>query len=196
MPIDFFKQFISPPTLTTPRLILRKILPQDANDMFSYASRQDVTAYLLWSPHPDLAYTVKYLKYVQGEYKKGRFFDWAIILAETERMIGTVGFTELDRVNMTAEIGYVVNPDYHGMGIATEAVSAVIGYAFCELKIERVEARYMVGNTASLRVMEKCGMKKEGILRSLMEVKGIRRDIGICSILKNEYFANKKQSEF
>jgi ribosomal-protein-alanine N-acetyltransferase len=106
-------------------------------------------------------------------------------------MIGTVGFSELDMANHTAEIGYVINPKYSGKGIATEAVSSFLNFAFMELDMERVEGRYMVPNHASRRVMEKCGMQYEGILRSLMEVKGVRRDIGICSILKEEYFAKK-----
>ncbi len=189
MQAGFLKQFSIPPVLTTSRLTLRKMVPQDANDMYTYASRADVTEYLLWSPHPDVAYTAKYLKYVQGEYKKGRFFDWAVVYTCEDKMIGTVGFTELDKENLCAEIGYVINPEYACRGIATEAVSAVIWYAFEKLGMERIEARYMIGNVASMRVMEKCGMKREGVLRSALLVKERRRDIGICSILRSEYFA-------
>lgn len=184
----FFDLHNTMPELTTSRLTLRKMLPKDAKDMYEYACREDVTEYLLWSAHPNVGYTAKYLKYIQGEYKKERFFDWAIIWNENQKMIGTVGYTELDMQNKCAEIGYVLNPLYHNRGIATEAVSRVIRYAFCELGMQRVEARYMIQNSASLRVMEKCGMKAEGILRSKMLVKGIYRDIGICSILKEEYF--------
>ena len=187
--MDFFRSFVSPPVLTTSRLTLRKLMPRDAADMFAYASQEGVTEYLLWNPHPGLAYTERYLKYLQTEYKKERFFDWAIVYTEEDKMIGTVGFTQLDKENLVAEVGYVINPAYAGRGIATEAVSAVIGYAFCTLGMQRVEARYMIGNDASLRVMEKCGMQKEGVLRSALLVKNVRRDIGICSILRNEYFA-------
>lgn len=186
--MDFFRQYISPITLTTRRLTLRRLLVQDAKDMYSYASKECVTEYLLWSPHPGLSYTEKYLKCLQNEYKKERFFDWAIVYTEEDKMIGTVGFTQLDKENLVAEIGYVVNPAYAGRGIATEAVGAVLGYAFDTLGMQRVEARYMIGNDASVRVMEKCGMKKEGILRSALLVKDVRRDIGICSILRKEYY--------
>lgn len=187
--MDFFKQYVLPVELTTTRLKLRKLLVKDAVDMYAYAQLENVTKYLLWNPHPSLSYTEKYLKYLQNEYKKERFFDWAIVYTAENKMIGTVGFTQLDKENLVAEIGYVINPEYAGKGIATEAVWAVLGYAFNHLGMQRIEARYMIGNDASLRVMEKCGMKKEGILRSALLVKDVRRDIGICSILRNEYFA-------
>lgn len=188
---DFLKESILPVQLETGRLLLRRMAVADATDMYEYACLGEVTRYLLWQEHPNLSYTERYLRYVQGEYRKGRYFDFAIVYKENGKMIGTVGFTELDMTSHTAEIGYVINPAYSGRGIATEAVSAFLNYAFMELDMERVEGRYMAENAASRRVMEKCGMHFEGVLRSLMEVKGVRRDIGICSILKEEYFKKK-----
>jgi ribosomal-protein-alanine N-acetyltransferase len=102
-------------------------------------------------------------------------------------MIGTCGFTRIDRQNSIVEIGYVINPDYWGMGIATEAASKVINFAFETLKVNRVEARFMFGNEASLKVMHKIGMKFEGYQRESLFVKGRYRTIGIASILKREY---------
>ena len=102
-------------------------------------------------------------------------------------MIGTCGFTRFDFRHNFGEIGYVVNPDYHGRGIATEAVRAVIGFGFENLALNRIECRFMMGNDASRKVMEKNGMSFEGTIRQGMLVKGVYRDIGICSILQSEY---------
>lgn len=191
MVFDFFRESILPEQLETGRLLLRRMTVEDAADMYEYARLAQVTRYLLWQEHPSVAYTERYLRYVQGEYRKGRYFDFAIVYKENGKMIGTVGFTELDRAQLCCEIGYVINPAYSGRGIATEAVWALLNFAFVELDMERVEGRYMVENAASRRVMEKCGMRFEGVFRSLMEVKGVRRDIGVCSILKEEYFTKK-----
>ena len=63
----------------------------------------------------------------------------------------------------------------------------LIGYAFDVLGVNRVEAHYMVGNERSRRVMEKCGMSFEGILRQYMLVKGSYRDIGVCAVTRDGF---------
>ncbi len=180
-----YKIFSHMPCLRTDRLVLRKIALDDIDDMYEYAKDPAVTKYLTWSPHPDKAYTFEYVSYLQDRYKSGDFFDWGIIY--DGKMIGTCGFTRFDFQHNCGEIGYVVNPDYHDMGIATEAVGRVIKYGFERLRLNRIECRFMMENTASLRVMEKNGMTFEGALRQGMLVKGIYRDIGVCSMLRLEY---------
>ena len=103
-------------------------------------------------------------------------------------MIGTCGFTRFDYDNNAAEVGYVINPEYRGRGIAPEALSRVLEFGFTELKLNRIEARYIVGNEVSRRVMEKVGMKFEGVRRQSLLNKGDYVDVGYCSILASEYF--------
>ena len=81
------------------------------------------------------------------------------------------------------------------MGIATEAASKVISFAFEELNFNRVEAKFLFGNSGSLAVTKKVGMKFEGYQREAMLVKGKFKTIGISSILKREYMVNKKYSK-
>ena len=71
--------FTNPPVLYTDRLSLRKIVPSDSDDMFDYSSREDVTRYLLWDPHPDALYTNHYVRYLQERYAAGDFYDFAIV---------------------------------------------------------------------------------------------------------------------
>ena len=177
------------PNLETTRLTLRRMTPKDAPDMYEYACRESVTRYLLWSPHPDENSTRRYLEQLQDQYKSGDFYDWAITLTENGKMIGTCGYTEIDLQNERGEVGYVLNPDYWGQGIACEAVMAVLEYGFTSLGLYRIEAHYIIGNDRSRRVMEKCGMTFEGILRSFMLIKGEHRDIGICAITKPDYMS-------
>lgn len=181
------KIFSNMPTLTTERLILRPMRVSDCQDMFGYAKREDVTTFLLWSPHPAPSYTEDYLRYLQGRYALGEFYDWAVVEKESGRMIGTCGFTRFDFPHNGGELGYVLNPDYHGHGYATEAARRVLRFGFEVLELHRVEAKFMRGNDASLRVMEKLGMSFEGYRRDAMLVKGSYRTVGICAILKHEF---------
>ena len=181
------------PTLHTERLILRRMKESDADDMFEYAKRQDVTEYLRWYPHQSKKYTCDYLRYISTRYKLGDFYDWAVIERESGKMIGTCGFTSFDLPHDSAEIGYVLNPDYHGKGYGTEAARRVVEFGFSELSLHRIEARFMKENTASLHVMEKLGMTLEGYRREAMLIKQKYRTIGVCSILCHEWQTQKEK---
>lgn len=186
-----FKKLKKFPVLETDRLILRKMKVSDYADMYEYAKRDDVTKYLLWRSHPDARYTRDYLGYVQSQYRAGEFFDWAVIHRDSNKMIGTCGFAKLDYENNSAEIGYVINPAFWRRGYATEAVQRVVEYGFTELNLHRLEARYIVGNEVSRRVMEKCGMVFEGIHRSSLFVKGEYVSVGYCAMTGNDYIEAK-----
>ncbi len=175
------------PEIETERLLLRRILPKDADAMYEYSCDKSVTRFLLWDTHPDYYYTREYIEYLQERYALGDFFDWAIVLKSTGCMIGTCGFTNFDLPNSCAEIGYVLNPRYRGNGYAPEAASRIIDFAFKELSLERVSAICMEENDASLRVMQKCGMTREGTLRHAVYAKGKHCNVVVCSILKGEY---------
>lgn len=190
-----FKVFTNIPTLHTERLSLRAMHPIDAEDMYDYARRPEVTKYLLWKEHKSVGYTKDYLFYIGTRYALGDFYDWAIIDRESRRMIGTCGFTRIDAANDCAEIGYVLNPDFHGKGYATEAVKKIIDFGFSELSFNRIEARFMKGNEASLRLMQRVGMTFEGYMRDLIFVKGSYRTVGISSILRSEYDKLKTSEE-
>lgn len=182
-----YKIFSDIPTLKTERLVLRGLREYDADDMYEYASMSEVTEFLLWKEHKSLSYTKEYLKYIESRYSVGDFYDWAITLKESGKMIGTCGFAKIDTVNNLAELGYVLNPKYHKMGIATEAAEAVIRFGFEKLEFNRIQARFMEGNTPSLRVMERLGMTFEGFEREAVFVKGSYRTVGKCAILAKNF---------
>lgn len=174
------------PTLTTKHLILRCISMWDAEDMYDYAKEEQTTEYLLWSPHKSLTETREHIAFMKDGYRKGTCYDYAVILSESDTMIGTCGFVYVDNENKKAEVGYVLHPQHWGKGYGTEALQAVIDYGFHTLDLHRIEARYMIENIASRTVMKKAGMTFEGVLRKSLFVKGKFRDIGVCSILRSE----------
>ncbi len=185
--MSLFNIFDKSPKIETDRLILRHMKLSDAKDMYDYAQRSEVTRYLLWAPHESLEYTRSYLKQVERCYRQGTFHDFGVILKENNRLIGTCGFARIDEPNATAEAGYVLNPDFWGRGLATEALSAVIALGFEKSGFNRIESRYIVDNQASRRVMEKSGMTFEGVLRQSVFAKDDYEDVGVCAILKKEY---------
>ena len=186
---DLLRVFSHMPTLQTQRLLLRPMRVSDTDDMYEYAKDPEVTRYLLWRPHTCREYTRSYLEYLAGRYRLGAHYEWAMIHRESGRMIGTCGFAGIDCPNACAELGYVLNPDFRGQGLVVEAARCVMDFAFNTLNLHRIEARYMIENLASRRVMDKLGMRFEGVARSSLLVKGLYRDIGKCAILKEEFKA-------
>lgn len=179
--------FSNPPILETPRLILCKILPEHASDMYEYSCDPDVTKYLTWSPHASLKQTERYIQILQKKYAEGSFNDWGVILKENAKFIGTCGYTSFDYSKKTAEVGYVLSKSYWGNGYAVEAVRAVMNFGIKNFGLEGFNAKYMEGNDASGRVMQKCGMKLEGLYRHSMYIKGEFKNIVVYNITKDEF---------
>ena len=184
------KIFIKIPPLRTARTLMRRIRPQDLEDVYAYASDPRVSEYLLWYPHPNSSYTRDYLAYLDRMYRRGEFYDWGVEV--DGHMIGTAGFTSFDLENNSAEIGYVLNRSWWGKGFATEVARAVISFGFEILELQRISARYLSGNDHSRRVMEKCNMLYEGIQRDGVRVKGGYSNVYVYSITLPEYRKSKQ----
>ena len=182
--IEFFKNI---PTLNTDRLILRRILKKDIPDIYEYSSKYEVSKYLLWSPHPSIDFTKTYFQRIDKLYKKGEFYDFAIVLKDTGKMIGTVGFTSIDFFNNSAEIGYVISSAYHRRGFGKEAVRKIIELGFSEMNFHRLEAKFMLGNIASESLLKSIGFKFEGVMRDMVIKENRYRSVGIYSLLLDEY---------
>ena len=184
-----YKIFSDMPTLKTDRLTLRRITKKDLYDVFEYSSLGEVSEYLLWSPHENIGITKAYLANLSRKYKQGKIYDFGI--EYQGKIIGAVGFSKLDANNNYGEIGYVLSSKYWGLGLGYEAAKKILDFGFNDLRLMRIEARYMVENEKSRRLASKLGMKKEGILRKAIFTKGNYRDIEIVSILSDENFSTK-----
>jgi ribosomal-protein-alanine N-acetyltransferase len=185
MRYDHLLEFANIPMICTERLILRRIRRSDLYDVYEYSHDPRVSEYLMWQPHSTLSDTRRYLKNVDKKYKNAEFYTWGI--EYRGKLIGTVGFNCFSLEHSTGEVGYVLNADYWGRGIATEALSRILEYAFDYLALNRVEIKYMRENSASLAVAEHCGFTYEGTMREAIYVKGRYRDIGIAAITASDY---------
>ena len=178
--------FASLPELETSRLVLRPLKMKDAKDIFAYASDPDVARYVLWEPHKTVADTRNYIRYIRALYHRGLPASWAVTLRKSGQVIGTIGFMWYSDANSAAEIGYSFSKAHWNMGYATEALRAVIDSVFRTLPVNRLEAQHDVRNPASGRVMEKGGMRKEGVLRQRIKNKGEFVDVALWSFLRTD----------
>ena len=178
--------FSSLPVLQTERLILRPLRGKDAADIYAYASDPEVARYVLWEPHRSVAETRSYIRYIRALYRRGLPASWGVVHRETGRVIGTIGFMWFSDVNCSAEVGYSFSRAFWNAGYATEALHAVISSVFSSLPLHRLEAQHDVRNPASGRVMEKCGMRKEGLLRQRVKNKDEFIDTVLWSVLRSD----------
>ena len=101
---------------------------------------------------------------------------WAVTQPRQDALIGTCGFHRIDAKHQVAELGYEIAPVWWGRGFATAAIGAVVNWAFTASSIRRVEAVAWVGNTPSIRALEKCSFNREGLLRQYRLCRGEPRD--------------------
>lgn len=162
--------------IETERLILRPFVIEDAEDVYrNWASDPEVTKYLTWPAHPSADISRMLLNDWVPRYAAGDYFNWAMEWKETGRVIGNISVVRLREDIDEAEIGYCMSRAYWGRGIMPEALKAVMDYLFRTAGVNRIAACHDARNPKSGRVMEKAGMKLEGVLRQ-----SGRNNQGIC----------------
>lgn len=177
-----------PPTLTTARLTLRPFEEADAEPLFEHAKNPNVTRFTLWEHHKTVAETLTFVgDYARLRYREGVAEPYAITLTPEVAPVGACGCFWASQPNHAMELGYWVAEPFWGRGIAVEASRAVVALAFREFRPERIQARVIVGNVASCRVLEKLGFRYEGTLRSSLLRRGKFEDVMIYSVLRTEW---------
>ena len=175
------------PVLETEDLVLRKPRLSDAAEMYAYASDPEVARYVLWEPHTSISDTKAFIRDLRRRIRNGFPTSWVITLRTTGQVIGTIGFMWYSAENSSAELGYSLSRKYWNHGYATQALEAVVRQSFRSLPVNRLEAQHDVRNPASGRVMEKCGLRREGILRSRIRNKGEYIDVALWAILRSDF---------
>ena len=175
-----------PETLRTERLTLRPLKMSDAPDLFAYANDPEVSRHVLWNAHRSIADSRRFLRAGIMQYRRGFPGSYAIVLNETGRMIGTIGYMWINSEFRSCEIGYSLSRDYWNRGLMTEALQAVIRHSFNTLSLNRVECQHETDNPASGRVMQKAGMRFEGVMRQRIRNKGKYSDVAVYAVLQSD----------
>jgi [ribosomal protein S5]-alanine N-acetyltransferase len=174
------------PDLETPRLTLRRLRPQDAADLLEYASDPRVTRYTSWDRYESLADAQRFIHWAMDRYQRKSEAPWGIELKAEGKLIGSIGFTDYVALHRRAEINYALSAKYWGQGLTPEALERAIAHGFGPLRLHRIEARCIPENVASARVMEKVGMKYEGLLRQALCAKGKFHDMQVYAIVRDD----------
>ena len=175
--------------IETDRLILRRFRSEDAEDMYAnWASDPEVTRFLTWPPHSSVDVTKALLADWIPRYEDGGYFNWAMEYKDTGEVIGNISVVRLiERIDAT-EMGYCMSRAYWGQELMPEALKAVMDYLFDVVGLNRVAACHDANNPKSGRVMEKAGMKPEGILRAAG-----KNNLGICDDVWHAMIRNDRK---
>ncbi len=174
--------------LRTERLALREFAPDDWLEVYAYQNDPRYLEFYRWEhrSEPDVKAFVQMFLDWQRELPRTRF-QLAITLPGSRRVIGNVGIRKRRVDSIQAELGYELDPREWGSGYATEAATAMLGWAFGELHLHRVMAYCIANNHNSIRVLEKLGMRQEGHLRESEYFKGRYWDTLIYGMLEDEW---------
>ena len=140
---------------------LRRPVPSDAEAIFEYGSDPEVARYADW-PVLTAMPSAERIEGALARWDSGEEYRWMILPNGSERPVGAIScFVE----GHAAEFGFLINRSFWGKGYATEAARAVAGWAMSQPSIWRLWATCDCENQASVRVLEKAGLSREGLLR-------------------------------
>ncbi len=172
--------------LETERLILRPLEISDIAALVPLIGAREVAATTLRIPHPYTEADARdYIASSHESFSSGEEVRLAIVMREHNSLCGGVGL-RIENEHRRAELGYWIGLPYWNRGIATEAAMAVVNYGFESLKLNRIFAGFVAGNSASERVLKKIGMQREGCQRGHDQKWGKFLDLELYGILASD----------
>lgn len=177
----------APATLRSARLILGAFVLTDAEELQRLAGAREIADTTLMIPHPyELDHALAWIGNQRKESARGRAINFAVRLARDDQLIGCVGLRDIDQEHRQAELGFWIGRDYWGQGYASEAAAAVIRYGFDTLDLNRICAHHMARNPAAGKVLQRLGMKREGLMRQRVRKWGVYEDIILYAVLRDD----------
>ncbi len=153
---------IPPESFATARLVLREARPEDAPLIFAaYAQDPEVTRYLTFRPHRDLKDAHEAVRRFIENWRSGKSFCWLIFRRDPGDLIGAISA----RPDQGMNLGYLLARPFWGQDFMSEALEAIVEWAFTVPSVFRVWAVCDVENAASARLLERNGFHQEGVLK-------------------------------
>jgi [ribosomal protein S5]-alanine N-acetyltransferase len=174
------------PTLRTERLVLRPFAMSDADAVTALAGAREVAATTLLIPHPyQKSDAEKWIAGHEAEFASGAGADFAIVVRDGP-VVGAIGL-RLSKEHNRADLGYWIGVRFWGCGYATEAGREILRYGFLDRGMERLTAHHFATNPASGRVIEKLGLKKEGVFPRHVRKWGEYVDCVMFGVLREDW---------
>ena len=175
------------PTIDAPRVRLRWLTAADVPALYEIFSSPEVTRYWSWTAYTELAQAEKLLAEIHGLFRSGTLYQWGVARKSDDTVLGTCTLAQIDWAHRRAEIGFALGHAHWGQGLMREAVDALLHHAFGELGLRRVEADVDPRNAASLRLLERFGFRREGLLRERYEVGEEIQDAVLLGLLARRF---------
>lgn len=147
------------PNLTTDRLILRSLKIEDTNEIMFLRSDERVNKFLDRQKARITNDATNFISKIEKGIVNNEWIYWAITIKNNDTLIGTICLFSIDVQKDTAEIGYELNPNFHGKGIMQEAISTVIKFGFDNLRIKIITAFPSADNDKSIKLLERNNFK-------------------------------------
>jgi len=173
----------------TQRLILRAFTEGDLDDLADLYGRADVARFLYWGPRDrdeSRAALQRHLDY-PVEIAEKNVLTVAVVRPSDQRVVGDFMLGWASDEHRQGEVGGMLHPDVHGQGLASEVYEVLLRIAFEDYDLHRVAARCDGRNAASIRSLEKAGLRREAHFRENEFVKGEWTDEVVLAILKSEW---------
>ncbi len=186
---DAARLSLRPVHLESERLILREVELDDAMPMQAYAGDPEVCRFMTWGPNTleqTRAFCASQLDVQRGRDR--RDYELAVIEKSSRELVGGVGLRVRNTVQREGDVGYVLRRDRWGQGLTAEAVTAALRFGFGVLGLHRIWATADARNVQSTRVMEKAGMRREGLMLRSLHMQGAFRDTVLYAILEDEFW--------
>ncbi|MBS0432554.1 MAG: GNAT family N-acetyltransferase [Proteobacteria bacterium] len=174
------------PVLESPRLRLREIREGDAAALFVLHGDARVMRYWSSAVWTDPAQAQELLQRLHRDRAAGAM-PWAIATRDGDALIGTVTLFNISAVHRRAEIGYALASAHWSKGLAGEALRVVLRHAFGAMQLERIEADTDPRNEPSLRMLERLGFRREGVMRRRWFVAGEWCDSAWLGLLRGDF---------
>jgi RimJ/RimL family protein N-acetyltransferase len=177
--------------IRTERLLLRPYTVDDLDALYDIQTRPDVVRYLYWGvrDRDEVRHSLAQKIKASLLTDEGDNLTLAVVLPETGVLVGDVLLAWTSREHRQGEIGYIVHPDHSGRGYATEATVEMLRLGFEGLGLHRIVGRLDARNTASSRVLERLGMRREAHFVENELVKGEWADEAVYAMLEDEWRA-------
>ena len=173
-----------PAILTTARLELRPFTHGDAAPLFRIFADEEVVRFWSGAAWTDMAQAEKMVDDALAAYRDGSLSRYAIVLRDTDELIGICNLRGFFEQNRRCELGYALGSAWWGRGYALEALEALLGHAFSRLDMNRIEADIDPRNDASARLLERLGFRQEGYMPERWIVHGEKADTAFYGLLK------------
>ena len=175
------------PTIDAPRVRLRQLAEADVDGLFAVFSDREMMRYWSSPAMEARAEAEALLARIDRQFAEKSGFQWGVERKEDKRLLGTCTIFHIHAKNRCGELGYALKSEHWKKGYMGEALNGLLDYAFGPMNLRRLEADVDPRNSSSLRILDRLGFKREGLLRERWDVEGDIQDSIFLGLLNREW---------